>query len=52
MAWKQSNQSHPPSSIRLTSQGGCHFTLALRGGITYENRITYMDSCPATDQAT
>ncbi len=51
-AWKQSNQSHLPSSIWLTSQRGCHFTLAERGGVTYENRITYMDSCPATDPAT
>ncbi len=51
-AWKQSNQSHPPSSFWLTSQGGCHFTLGERGGVTHENRITYMDSCPATDPAT
>jgi hypothetical protein len=27
-AWKQSNQSHPPSSIQVISQRGCHFTLA------------------------
>jgi hypothetical protein len=26
--------------------------LGERGGVTHENRITYMDSCPATDPAT
>jgi hypothetical protein len=26
---EQSNQSHPPSSVQVTSQCGCEFTLAM-----------------------
>jgi hypothetical protein len=41
-AWEQCSQSHPPFSVQLTSQCGCHFVLASKQVAT--SNLNYVET--------